>query len=61
MTALAAVAVARSQALLGFSTVRRSMALSVLIVFWRFRSATDSALLEAIAARIEGSLFFPAL
>jgi divalent metal cation (Fe/Co/Zn/Cd) transporter len=56
--ALAAAWEARSPVLLGFGGDSAIELLSAIIVLWRFRSKSDAAHAERIAARIAGSLLF---
>ncbi len=56
--ALAAAWAARSPALLGFGGDSTIELLSAIIVLWRFRSKSDAAQAERIAARIAGALLF---
>lgn len=56
--ALAAAWVARSPTLLGFGGDSAIELLSAIIVLWRFRSKSDAAQAETIAARIAGALLF---
>jgi divalent metal cation (Fe/Co/Zn/Cd) transporter len=58
IVALAAAWVARSPALLGFGGDSAIELLSAIIVLWRFRSKSDSARAEVLAARVAGSLLF---
>jgi divalent metal cation (Fe/Co/Zn/Cd) transporter len=58
IVALAAAWVARSPALLGFGGDSFVELFSALIVFWRFRSRSDSEQVEKIAARVAGGLLF---
>jgi divalent metal cation (Fe/Co/Zn/Cd) transporter len=63
MTAEAAIALAsawraRSPALLGFGGDSAIELFSATVVLWRFRSQSQSALTEKVAARIAGSLLF---
>ncbi len=56
--ALAAAWAARSPALLGFGGDSAIELFSATVVLWRFRSKSDSARAEKIAARIAGALLF---
>jgi|SRR5579859_5799902 len=56
--ALAAAWAARSPALLGFGGDSAIELFSAIVVLWRFRSKTDSARAEKLAARIAGALLF---
>src|SRR5271157_3211225 len=56
--ALAAAWAARSPALLGFGGDSAIELFSAIVVLWRFRSKSDSARAEKIAARIAGALLF---
>lgn len=56
--ALAAAWAARSPALLGFGGDSAVELFSAIVVLWRFRSKSDSARAEKIAARIAGALLF---
>jgi len=56
--ALGAAWRARSPALVGFGGDSAVELFSAIIVLWRFRSQSDSALAEKLAARIAGSLLF---
>lgn len=58
IVALAAAWIARSPALLGFGGDSAIELLSAIIVLSRFRSKSDSARAEALAARVAGSLLF---
>jgi divalent metal cation (Fe/Co/Zn/Cd) transporter len=49
---------ARSPALLGFSGDSAIELFSAIIVLWRFRSKSDLAVAEQLAARVAGSLLF---
>src|SRR3984893_18791084 len=49
---------ARSPALLGFGGDSAIELLSAIIVLWRFRSKSDSAIAEKLAARVAGGLLF---
>lgn len=54
--ALAAAAAARSPALFGFGGDSAVELLSAVVVLWRFRSKSDAAQAERIAARVAGGL-----
>jgi len=56
--ALAAAWAARSPALLGFGGDSAIELFSAIVVLWRFRSKSNSARAEKIAARIAGPLLF---
>ena len=56
--ALLAAWAARSPALLGFGGDSAIELFSAIVVLWRFRSKSDSARAEKIAARIAGALLF---
>src|ERR1039457_4034584 len=56
--ALSAAWMARSPALLGFGGDSAIELFSAIIVLWRFRSKSDSAGAEKLAARVAGGLLF---
>jgi divalent metal cation (Fe/Co/Zn/Cd) transporter len=58
VVALAAAWTARSPALLGFGGDSVIELFSAIVVLWRFRSKTDSADAEKLAARVAGVLLF---
>jgi divalent metal cation (Fe/Co/Zn/Cd) transporter len=58
MIALAAAWAARSPALLGFGGDSAIELFSAIVVLWRFRSKSNSARAEKIAARFAGALLF---
>ena len=58
IVALAAAWTARSPALLGFGGDSAIELFSAIIVLWRFRSKSDSADAEKLAARVAGGLLF---
>ena len=58
IVALATAWTARSPALVGFGGDSAIELLSAIVVLWRFRSKSDSARIEKLAARIAGSLLF---
>jgi divalent metal cation (Fe/Co/Zn/Cd) transporter len=58
VVALAAAWTARSPALLGFGGDSAIELFSAIIVLWRFRSKSDSADAEKLAARVAGGLLF---
>ena len=58
VVALGAAWTARSPALLGFGGDSAIELFSAIIVLWRFRSKSDSADAEKLAARVAGSLLF---
>jgi divalent metal cation (Fe/Co/Zn/Cd) transporter len=58
VVALAAAWTARSPALLGFGGDSTIELLSAIVVLWRFRSKSDWAVVEKLAARVAGSLLF---
>jgi divalent metal cation (Fe/Co/Zn/Cd) transporter len=58
IVALAAAWTARSPALLGFGGDSAIELFSAIIVLWRFRSKSDSAGAEKLAARVAGGLLF---
>ena len=55
---LASAWTARSPALLGFGGDSAIELLSAIVVLWRFRSKSDSAEAEKLAARVAGGLLF---
>jgi divalent metal cation (Fe/Co/Zn/Cd) transporter len=58
IVALGAAWMARSPALLGFGGDSAIELFSAIIVLWRFRSKSDSADAEKLAARVAGGLLF---
>jgi len=58
MVALGAAWTARSPALLGFGGDSAIELFSAIIVLWRFRSKSDSADAQKLAARVAGGLLF---
>jgi divalent metal cation (Fe/Co/Zn/Cd) transporter len=58
VVALGAAWTARSPALLGFGGDSAIELFSAIIVLWRFRSKSDAADAEKLAARVAGSLLF---
>ena len=58
MVALGAAWTARSPALLGFGGDSAIELFSAIIVLWRFRSKSDSADAEKLAARVAGGLLY---
>ena len=58
IVALGAAWTARSPALLGFGGDSAIELFSALVVLWRFRSKSDSADAEKLAARVAGGLLF---
>jgi len=58
IVALGAAWLARSPALLGFGGDSAIELFSAIIVLWRFRSKSDSADAEKLAARVAGGLLF---
>jgi divalent metal cation (Fe/Co/Zn/Cd) transporter len=58
IVALGAAWTARSPALLGFGGDSAIELFSAIIVLWRFRSKSDSADAEKLAARVAGGLLF---
>ena len=58
IVALGAAWTARSPALLGFGGDSAIELFSGIIVLWRFRSKSDSAVAEKLAARVAGGLLF---
>ena len=58
IVALVAAWTARSPALLGFGGDSAIELFSAIIVLWRFRSKSDSADAEKLAARVAGGLLF---
>jgi divalent metal cation (Fe/Co/Zn/Cd) transporter len=58
IVALGAAWTARSPALLGFGGDSAIELISAIIVLWRFRSKSDSANAEKLAARVAGGLLF---
>jgi len=58
IVALGAAWTARSPALLGFGGDSLVELLSAIIVLWRFRSGSDSAEAERLAARVAGGMLF---
>jgi divalent metal cation (Fe/Co/Zn/Cd) transporter len=58
VVALGAAWTARSPALLGFGGDSAIELFSAIIVLWRFRSKSDSAEAEKLAARVAGGLLF---
>lgn len=58
VAAIAAAWIAQSPALLGFGGDSAIELLSAIIVLWRFRTSSDSARAEKLAARMAGTLLF---
>jgi divalent metal cation (Fe/Co/Zn/Cd) transporter len=58
IVAFAAAWTARSPALLGFGGDSAIELFSAIVVLWRFRSTSDSAVAEKVAARVAGGLLF---
>ena len=58
LLALAAARAARSPALLGFGGDSAIELFSAIIVLWRFRTQSNSAKAEKLAARVAGALLF---
>jgi divalent metal cation (Fe/Co/Zn/Cd) transporter len=58
VVALVAAWTARSPALLGFGGDSAIELFSAIIVLWRFRSKSDSAVAEKLAAQVAGGLLF---
>src|SRR5580658_665130 len=58
IVALVAACTARSPALLGFGGDSAIELFSAIVVLWRFRSKSDSAVAEKLASRLAGVLLF---